>query len=121
MAEPVVNKLIHHAKLISKPVIRRTLLTEASESTSIALSEMKQSAASRGEASTAPRSLHDLPGPKGYPIVGTIPEYIRKKNWGQSHEVQVSASILVMFTFQFLFFKYKYRIWCTEKVSGKSG
>ncbi|XP_064599218.1 cytochrome P450 27C1-like [Liolophura sinensis] len=90
MAEPVVHKLLQHAKRISKPVMRRTLLTEAGESTSIALPEMKQSAANRGEVATTPvpRSLHDLPGPKGYPIVGTIPEYIRKKNWGQSHEVQ---------------------------------
>lgn len=35
-----------------------------------------------------PRTLDDLPGPRGYPVVGTAPEYFRKANRGQMHEVQ---------------------------------
>ena len=38
----------------------------------------------------AQKTIHDLPGPTGYPILGTAPEYFRKPNRGQMHEVQVS-------------------------------
>lgn len=35
------------------------------------------------------KTIHDLPGPKGYPVIGTASEYFRKPNRGQMHEVQV--------------------------------
>ena len=41
------------------------------------------------------KTIHDLPGPNGYPILGTAPEYFRKPNRGQMHEVQVSLLILL--------------------------
>ncbi|XP_053401018.1 cytochrome P450 27C1-like [Mercenaria mercenaria] len=34
------------------------------------------------------KTIQDLPGPDGYPIIGTAPEYFRKPNRGQMHEVQ---------------------------------
>lgn len=34
------------------------------------------------------KTIHDLPGPKGYPVIGTASEYFRKPNRGQMHEVQ---------------------------------
>ena len=35
------------------------------------------------------RSFQDMPGPKGYPVVGTLLEYFRKENRGRIHEIQV--------------------------------
>lgn len=35
------------------------------------------------------RSFEEMPGPKGYPIVGTLLEYFRKENHGRMHEIQV--------------------------------
>ncbi|CAL1540101.1 unnamed protein product, partial [Lymnaea stagnalis] len=32
----------------------------------------------------------DLPGPKGWPIFGSFPEYFKKENQGQMHELMVS-------------------------------
>lgn len=37
---------------------------------------------------SVPKTIDDLPGPSGYPVVGTAPEYFRKANRGQMHEVQ---------------------------------
>lgn len=34
------------------------------------------------------KTIQDLPGPNGYPIIGTASEYFRKPNRGQMHEVQ---------------------------------
>lgn len=36
------------------------------------------------------KTISDLPGPEGYPIIGSAFEYFRKENRGQMHEVQVS-------------------------------
>ena len=35
------------------------------------------------------KTIQDLPGPNGYPVIGTASEYFRKPNRGQMHEVQV--------------------------------
>ena len=35
------------------------------------------------------RSMDAMPGPKGYPVVGTLLEYFRKENRGRMHEIQV--------------------------------
>ena len=35
------------------------------------------------------RSFEEMPGPKGYPVVGTLLEYFRKENHGRMHEIQV--------------------------------
>lgn len=37
------------------------------------------------------KTIMDLPGPDGVPVLGTAPVYFRKGNRGQMHEVQVSA------------------------------
>ena len=37
------------------------------------------------------KTMADLPGPDGYPVLGTAPEYFRKSNRGQMHEVQVGS------------------------------
>ncbi|XP_076448782.1 cytochrome P450 27C1-like [Babylonia areolata] len=34
------------------------------------------------------RSFEEMPGPKGYPVVGTLLEYLQKKNHGRMHEIQ---------------------------------
>lgn len=34
------------------------------------------------------KTIQDLPGPNGYPVIGTASEYFRKPNRGQMHEVQ---------------------------------
>ncbi|KAK7114680.1 cytochrome P450 27C1-like [Littorina saxatilis] len=34
------------------------------------------------------RSFDEMPGPKGYPVVGTLLEYFRKENHGRMHEIQ---------------------------------
>lgn len=36
------------------------------------------------------KTIHDLDGPKGWPILGNFPMYLRKENRGRMHEVQVS-------------------------------
>ena len=33
------------------------------------------------------RSFEEMPGPKGYPVVGTLLEYFRKENHGRMHEI----------------------------------
>lgn len=43
---------------------------------------------------SVPKTIDDLPGPSGYPVVGTAPEYFRKANRGQMHEVQVRSVAL---------------------------
>lgn len=40
------------------------------------------------------KTINDLPGPDGYPVIGTAPEYFRKPNRGQMHEVQVRHILL---------------------------
>lgn len=37
------------------------------------------------------RPFEEMPGPKGYPVVGTLLEYFRPENRGRMHEIQVSA------------------------------
>lgn len=36
------------------------------------------------------RPFEEMPGPKGYPVVGTLLEYFRPENRGRMHEIQVS-------------------------------
>lgn len=48
---------------------------------------------------SVPKTIDDLPGPSGYPVVGTAPEYFRKANRGQMHEVQVRSVALWVNTF----------------------
>lgn len=43
------------------------------------------------------RTIHDLPGPDGLPVIGTALEYFRKHNRGQMHEVQVRDLINDLF------------------------
>ena len=35
------------------------------------------------------KNYDDMPGPKGYPVVGTLLEYFKKENRGRMHEIQV--------------------------------
>ena len=42
------------------------------------------------------KTIDDLPGPSGYPVVGTAPEYFRKPNRGQMHEVQVGVLVHIL-------------------------
>ena len=42
------------------------------------------------------KTLMDLPGPNGYPVVGSALEYFKKPNRGQMHEVQVSVYVLIV-------------------------
>jgi hypothetical protein len=44
------------------------------------------------------KTIQDLPGPSGYPVIGTAPEYFRKPNRGQMHEVQVGVFLLFSLT-----------------------
>ena len=39
------------------------------------------------------RSMHELDGPVGWPIVGNFLTYLKKENQGRMHEVQVSATL----------------------------
>jgi hypothetical protein len=44
-----------------------------------------------GQAAAAmDRPMHELPGPPGWPLVGNFLTYLRKKNRGRMHQVQVS-------------------------------
>ena len=61
---------------------------------------------------TTLKTIHDLPGPSGYPVVGTAVEYFRKPNRGQMHQVQVGVLLFwfrvkgpkrSFFNFSFLF------------------
>lgn len=65
---------------VSRPGLR-SILTEAGESATQIISDVKQTAATK--------CMKDLPGPEGFPLLGTAPEYFRKGNRGRMHEVQV--------------------------------
>ena len=51
-----------------------------------------------GTGEPATKTLMDLPGPKGWPILGSFPDYFKKENQGQMHEMMVSrvCSMLVL-------------------------
>lgn len=42
------------------------------------------------------KTFADLPGPSGYPVIGTAHEYFRKPNRGQMHEVQVRQRLYIL-------------------------
>lgn len=44
--------------------------------------------ASEDKSTIRVRDFDELPGPKGYPVVGTLLEYFRKDNRGKMHEIQ---------------------------------
>ncbi|XP_046585181.1 cytochrome P450 27C1-like [Haliotis rubra] len=81
MAESVLRRVASHGRTLlvrghrNSAGVRR-VFTEASESSDLSLTD------------ASPRSFEDLPGPTGLPVVGTLPEYFRKANKGQMHEVQ---------------------------------
>lgn len=51
-------------------------------------------ASSKSDISTL-KTLQDLPGPQGLPVLGTAYEYFRKGNRGQMHKVQVGLICLL--------------------------
>ncbi|XP_048734358.2 1,25-dihydroxyvitamin D(3) 24-hydroxylase, mitochondrial-like [Ostrea edulis] len=66
----VSQKSMSGVRLIAEAVADRTDIADISQS------------------DTKLKTIDDLPGPRGYPVVGTAPEYFRKANRGQMHEVQ---------------------------------
>ena len=46
---------------------------------------------------TTQKTLADLDGPQGYPILGTAPEYFRKNTKGKMHEVQVMCFMYFLY------------------------
>lgn len=73
----VSQKSMSGVRLIAEAVADRTDIADISQS------------------DTKLKTIDDLPGPRGYPVVGTAPEYFRKANRGQMHEVQVSEKNLL--------------------------
>ncbi|KAL5020898.1 hypothetical protein ScPMuIL_000053 [Solemya velum] len=79
MSEAVLRRAFVQAVTVSRPGLR-SILTEAGGSATEILSDVKQTAATR--------CMKDLPGPEGFPLLGTAPEYFRPGNRGRMHEVQ---------------------------------
>lgn len=85
MAEHVVKRVLSTATNIASKSSKRLLTHDtasapasASSTVSAALNEIPLT-----------KTMDDLPGPKGYPLIGTASEYFRGENKGQMHKVQV--------------------------------
>lgn len=64
------------------------------------------------------KTIMDLPGPEGYPIVGSALEYFRKPNRGQMHEVQVSFFYTFLVVFRLLLLLVSSIFWEVCSVTG---
>ncbi|XP_041377110.1 cytochrome P450 27C1-like [Gigantopelta aegis] len=87
MAETVLRRIAAHGRVVLARTRRATcvnnscsVFTEATDTDDIHLSGVKEG--------THPKTLAEMPGPPGLPFLGTLPEYARKANQGQFHEVQ---------------------------------
>lgn len=88
MAEHIVKRVLSTATNIASKSPKRVLTTDhaattAKTSSTISMNDIPMS-----------KTMVDLPGPNGYPLVGTAPEYFKGENKGQMHKVQVSDLIL---------------------------
>lgn len=92
MAEHIVKRVLSTATNIAskspKKSPKRLLTTDhaattAKTSSTISMNDIPMT-----------KTMVDLPGPNGYPLVGTAPEYFKGENKGQMHKVQVSDLIL---------------------------
>ncbi|KAK3610396.1 hypothetical protein CHS0354_008681 [Potamilus streckersoni] len=85
MSEAVLRRAASQAVLLARQSIQRCLFTEFSSRTSDAASITTEDIS---DSEVRVKTLQDMPGPRGYPILGTAPEYFRKANRGQMHDVQ---------------------------------
>lgn len=82
MAEHIVKRVLSTATNIASKSPKRLLTTDhaattAKTSSTISMNDIPMS-----------KTMVDLPGPNGYPLVGTAPEYFKGENKGQMHKVQ---------------------------------
>lgn len=82
MAEHVVKRVLSTATHVASKSTKRLLTndaaaTSAKPSSTISMTDIPMT-----------KTIADLPGPNGYPLVGTAPEYFRGENKGQMHKVQ---------------------------------
>ena len=89
MAEHIVKRILSTATNIASKSHKRILTNDTG-----ATSAKPSSTISLINDIPMTKTMADLPGPNGYPLVGTAPEYFRGKNKGQMHKVQVSLFIL---------------------------
>ena len=95
---PVHGKKSQHGLATPTPASSRGVFTQSGTTNSAlehqtSLDTDQASATTTTTASSSSarvRSFDEMPGPKGYPIVGTLLEYFRKENHGRMHEIQVS-------------------------------
>lgn len=97
MAEHVVKRVLSTATNIASKSPKRFLThdTSASSSVSASLNDIPLT-----------KTMDDLPGPKGYPLIGTASEYFRGENKGQMHKVQVG--LFLSFSFYFFFYVFEF-------------
>ena len=93
MAETVLRRIAAHGRVVLTRTRQVTavhnscsVFTQATDTDDIHLSGVKDG--------THPKTLGDMPGPPGLPFLGTLPEYAKKANQGQFHEVQVRLILL---------------------------
>jgi hypothetical protein len=89
MAEHIVKRILSTATNIASKSHKRILTNDTG-----ATSAKPSSTISLINDIPMTKTMADLPGPNGYPLVGTAPEYFRGKNKGQMHKVQVILFIL---------------------------
>ena len=83
MAEHIVKRILSTATNIASKSHKRILKNDTG-----ATSAKPSSTISLINDIPMTKTMADLPGPNGYPLVGTAPEYFRGKNKGQMHKVQ---------------------------------
>ncbi|XP_059143734.1 cytochrome P450 27C1-like isoform X2 [Physella acuta] len=66
----------------------RAMFTTSSPDEAAAATRVRSASPDASSESTADlKPFMDLPGPKGWPILGSFPEYFKKENQGQMHEL----------------------------------
>ncbi|KAK3086630.1 hypothetical protein FSP39_021217 [Pinctada imbricata] len=76
------------AKSVQNSCNGRSVSTSSERSAAVASAINRLEPSSVSMESNTKRTLADLDGPQGYPVLGTAPEYFRKANRGKMHEVQ---------------------------------
>lgn len=89
-AETVLRRAATQAASLSRVNARSLFTNKRQDSPATDTASSASVSAAFGE---HVKTIMDLPGPEGYPIVGSALEYFRKPNRGQMHEVQVKLSI----------------------------